>query len=321
MNSPHASSHPDPLAPPPGLRWSSSYRTPRARWWKGAIGIVLILASVFVLSTAFSMIAVTLDMVTGIQVLGPGGALRMTPLLLLATNLSLIAAGGIALLLHRFLCGLRVSWFHSLGPGLRMPWLLTSLAVAAPVYLLFAASSLLDPAYRDFALDPKALGFLAVVVLTTPLQAAAEEYMFRGVVQRAAGSWVRSGTASLVIGALVSAVLFSIAHFAADPWLIGYYFAFGVGLSLLAHLTGGLEAGIAVHLANNLFLLLLASVTGEMDAGFDRSAGVGGPILLVPIALLAVVVLVLARLARRRGLTTVTAGEQTPAGVGIGSPH
>ncbi|GAA2097747.1 MULTISPECIES: CPBP family intramembrane glutamic endopeptidase [Brevibacterium] len=278
------------------------------------MSIVLVVVAVLVLSTVFSLVAVLIDMFaatarTGTAPAAPG-AVAMTPLMLLATNLSLTAAAGVALLAHRFICGLRVPWLHSLRPGFRFRWFWIAAALAGPVYLLFAASSLLDPAYQDLSLTGKALAYLVIIVLTTPLQAAAEEYMFRGVVQRAAGAWAPGRTAALAVGTLVSAALFSAAHFAADPWLIAYYFAFGVGLSLLAHLTGGVEAGIAVHTANNLFLLVLAAAAGEMDAGFDRSAGTGGPFMLVPIVLLALVIAALTWLGRRRRLQTLTPGGQ-----------
>lgn len=313
---------PDPRLPLPDLPWSSSYRTPRTRWWKGLVSGAVVMIALLVFSFGFSLISVLVDILLGVQDLENPVAV-MTPATLLATNLALAAAGATALVAHRFINGVRVGFFHSLRPGFRWRWLWLSTAVAAPVYLLFAASSLLDPAYQQVHLTGTAIAFLIIIVLTTPLQAAAEEYMFRGVIQRSAGAWSKNHTWSLVIGTLLSAVLFSAAHFAGDPWLIGYYFAFGVGLSVLAQLTGGLEAGIAIHTANNVFLLVLAAIAGQMDTGFDRSAGTGGPIMIAPVVLLALVVAGLTWLARRRKLRTRTPELADPAepGASVAGAH
>src|SRR5699024_10729951 len=183
-------------------------------------------------------------------------------------------------------------------------WMWFSFALVAPVYLLFAASSFLDPDFRTFTFSGATLAFLFVIVLTTPLQAAAEEYMFRGVIQRSVGSWFRSPRWAFIVGTAVSAAVFSAAHFAEDIWLIVYYLLFGVILSILTQRTGGVEAAIAIHTANNLFLLLVSAITGQMDAGFDRSAGVGGPFMLIPVVILAVVLLVLSWIGKRRRLAT-----------------
>lgn len=298
---------PDPRSPLPGLPFGSSYRTPRTRWWKGLLSILIVIVGILLFTTIGGLVAAIVDLVIGAQDANDlaSGLIVMTPVVLLATNLSIVAAAALSIIAHRFVSGVRMGFFHSLRPGFRWRWLWISTAIAAPFYLAFAGLNLLDPAYR-IEMSSSALAFLAVIVLTTPLQAAAEEYMFRGVVQRAAGSWLRSPRWALIVGTVVSASIFSAVHFAADPWLIAYYFLFGVGLSILAQLTGGLESGIAIHTANNIFLLAVSAFTGSMDAGFDRSAGVGSPVLLLPIVMLAIVIAILAAVARRKRLALVT---------------
>lgn len=305
----------DPLVPARGLPFGSSYRTPRTRWWKGVLSILALLGAVVVL-TSLASIAVTLvELMLGTQDAEDilAGQVSMSPGMLLAVNLSLAGAGGLAFVVHRFVSGVRLRYITSVRPGFRWRWAWLAASIIAPLYLGYVLLGFLDPAAPDPAFTTTALAFVVVIVLTTPLQAAAEEYLFRGVIQRAAGAWLRSPAASFVLGTVVSATLFSVVHFAADPWLIAYYFLFGVGLSILTQLTGGLEGAIVVHVANNLFLLLAAAVTGEMDAGFDRSAGTGGPVLVWPLLLLAIVVAAVAWVARRRGLARATPGESVPA--------
>ena len=131
------------------------------------------------------------------------------------------------MLAHRWINGVKIGYFHSVAPGMRWRWLLISFAIVAPVYLLFAASSFLDPAYQSLTFSGTTLAFLLIIILTTPLQAAAEEYMFRGVVQRSVGGWFRSNRWGFIVGTAVSATVFSAAHFAGDIWLIVYDPLFG----------------------------------------------------------------------------------------------
>ena len=298
-----------PVAPLPGLPFTSSYRTPGRGWWRGLVSIVLVTVAILTFSFILSFVAIAVDLALGNADTDAlmEGQVSMSPTLLAATNVSLLASAVVAFLAHRFLIGLRWGHFHSVVGRFRWSWLALAAAVVVPIYLLFAAASFLDPAYQNLRIDGTVVAFAVIIILTTPLQAAAEEYMFRGVVQRSAGSWVRSPRWSFVVGTAVSAPLFAVFHFAQDPWLILYYLGFGVLLSILTQRTGGLEAAIAIHIANNLFLLLVAALAGEMTEGFDRSAGQGGPFMLVPLVLLAIVVVVLSLLGKRRKLETTTA--------------
>lgn len=105
-----------------------------------------------------------------------------------------------------------------------------------------------------------------------------------------------------MLGTLVSAVAFSLFHFATDGWLIAYYIIFGIAMSLLTQATGGLEAASLVHAANNALAFLVAAGTGRMNEQIDRSAGAGGPFMLAPMLVIATVAAVLILLSRRRRL-------------------
>ena len=313
----------DPRLPLPELPFGSSYRTPLTRWWRGVLSIAIVIAAILILSTVFSFIAVAIDLALGVQTADAlmNGQIIMSPALLAATNLGLASSAALAFITHRFVNGVRWGFIHAVVGRLRWRWLGVTTLLVAPVYALFAISSFLDPSYQDIRIDGTVIAFILIIVLTTPLQAAAEEYMFRGVIQRSVGSWFRSTRWGLIVGTAVSSIVFAIAHFASDPWLIFYYLCFGILLSILTQRTGGLEAAIAIHTANNLFLLVVGALAGQMTEGFDRSAGEGGPVMLVPVVILAIVVVVLSLLAKRRGLARTTpevaatapAPEDTPA--------
>ncbi|TDO54179.1 hypothetical protein EV651_116185 [Kribbella sp. VKM Ac-2571] len=114
---------------------------------------------------------------------------------------------------------------------------------------------------------PDAIAVIAITLLTSPIQAAGEEYFFRGYLLQAVGSFVRS---SLVV-VIVTGVLFTAAH-GIWPWQSPALFVdrlvFGLVAGLLVIRTGGLEAGIASHAANNVVTFVFAALTNTVGASF-----------------------------------------------------
>ena len=56
------------------------------------------------------------------------------------------------------------------------------------------------------------LFMFAVTIVIVPLQSAGEEYGYRGLIFRVAGSWGRGPRSALTLGVVVSAVLFATIH-------------------------------------------------------------------------------------------------------------
>ncbi|WP_066522502.1 CPBP family intramembrane glutamic endopeptidase [Curtobacterium ammoniigenes] len=96
---------------------------------------------------------------------------------------------------------------------------------------------------------------IVMVIVLVPLQAAAEEYMFRGFVQQTVGSWVRNP----IVAFVASTVCFGAAHVpnGYDPIAILDVASFGFVAALLTWRTGGLEAGILAHALNNVGIFVL----------------------------------------------------------------
>jgi membrane protease YdiL (CAAX protease family) len=115
-----------------------------------------------------------------------------------------------------------------------------------------------------------AAGVIAVTLLTSTFQAAGEEYFFRGYLLQAVGALVRSS----LIAVLVTTVLFTMAH-GIWPWespaLFLDRFAFGLVAGLLAVRTGGLEAPIAAHAANNVITFVYAALTNSVGDSLGAS--------------------------------------------------
>ena len=146
---------------------------------------------------------------------------------------------------------------------------------------------------------PTIRNFMLVVLFLTPLQAAAEEYAFRGYLTQAFGGLFRSPV--LAVGA--SSLLFALAHGAQDPPIFFDRFAFGLVAGTLVVLTGGLEAGIAMHVLNNWLAFGIALAFGDMSSTLNPT---GGTWWSIPVTLTqSVTYLLLAWwVARRMGLAT-----------------
>jgi uncharacterized protein len=232
--------------------------------WRLAVGILAATCGFFVVTIA-GLLAVLAVVRIG------GGHLvvdtdHVTPELLLATNIGLGLCIPLAGFLSWSIYGLRPRWLGSVAPGLRPRWLGICVGIAGTIWgVLFLLGILAVAASEDARFDGQVVGFIVVAVLTTPFQAAGEEYLFRGFLLQSLGATRLSAPGCWV----VSGALFATAHdqFApalfADRWLIGVVFAW------LATSTGGLEASIALHAIKNLSVLIPAAILGQLSGALD----------------------------------------------------
>jgi hypothetical protein len=140
---------------------------------------------------------------------------------------------------------------------------LSVVALVAQVLLSMLLPSAGDPSLEDGgmnALTGQTVALLIVVLLTTPLQAAGEEYAFRGYLLQAVGSITRKAWLALA----VTSLLFALAHGVQNFPLFFDRFMFGFIAGWLVIRTGGLEAGIALHILNNLLAFGLGILFGDV---------------------------------------------------------
>jgi membrane protease YdiL (CAAX protease family) len=234
-----------------------------------------------------------------------------TPAGLAYLNLVLAAAIPLTWVIQRLVHGLAPRWLASVMPRIRWGWFAACLGLALVSLIATLVVSALLPSSPG---DPQVgshvnsftdttRGFLLVVLLLTPLQAAGEEYAFRGYLTQAFGGVFRSRVAA-VVG---PAVLFALAHGAQSAPVFFDRFAFGLVAGVLVISTGGLEAGIAMHVLNNWLAFGLALAFGDMGSTLNPT---GGSWWSIPVTLTqSLVYLGLATLvARRRGVRTATDG-------------
>ena len=108
--------------------------------------------------------------------------------------------------------------------------------------------------------------FMALVLTLTPLQSAVEELVFRGYVMQGLGLLTRRPLAIAVL----SGIVFTLPHLLNPEVrehgaviMAANYFAIGVLLATVALRDGRLELAIGLHVANNVFLALVANYEGS----------------------------------------------------------
>ncbi|MFD2792984.1 type II CAAX prenyl endopeptidase Rce1 family protein [Promicromonospora vindobonensis] len=285
-------------APPPAVpthpprEYPQALRGPRHRWWRPLLGLAAVVACTLLLFGAMLMyaLAVVIAGAVGVQLPDPSSmtdAWFVSPAGLLVTNLGLTLGIPLALVatwaqvqragLVSSVLG-RVRWRLLLG-GIGVALLLlvpltlagdllltqTGLAVDAGTGSATGAESGAGGSSGEeesgwWPLTPSSswLALAAVMVLTTPLQAAGEEYFFRGWLSQWIGSLLRWRWLAIAVPAIVTAFLFALAHGSQSPWLFADRLVFGLIASLLVWRTGGLEIAVALHAANNLLAFSLA---------------------------------------------------------------
>lgn len=300
-----------PAAPTPDIIENVEYhrlnvaRGRRPRWWRPLL--------VALLGTAFYVATIVLLLVPLVfsAMFAPEIAMelqRMTdryalmdmndPVIFTVAMASIILMLPALLLASRIIGGRGVGLLSSIEGRLRWGWLLRCLVVAAGVFVLGSGiqialaelgGEVVVVAEGSFPVWP----MLVLAILLVPLQAATEEYVFRGFLMQAIGSWLRHPAFAVVL----PLPLFVFGHLY-DVWGLLSVAAFAVAAGWLTWRTGGLEAAIALHIINNIGVFALAAL-GLVDA---NSSG-GGPIdLLASVLVLAASTAALAWLWRRADL-------------------
>ncbi|WP_460367007.1 lysostaphin resistance A-like protein [Actinocorallia lasiicapitis] len=146
------------------------------------------------------------------------------------------------------------------------------------------------------------LGPALMIVLLVPFQSAAEEFVFRGWLMQAIGSYWKLATPLPAM--IVSSAVFVLGH-GYTGWAMLDIFCFAMIAAWLVIKTGGLEASIALHVLNNLMAFLLPAAIGELGSSLEQG---GAPwwVLLIDVPPLALYAAAVLWLAKRRRIATVT---------------
>jgi membrane protease YdiL (CAAX protease family) len=225
-----------------------------------------------------------------------------TPLGMAASHLGLAVLLPTALALVLVVHHVHPRWLSSVQPGFRWRYALAALLIAAVVLnaVLFVTG-----AGWTWQLRPQAgFGwFLVAIVLTSPLQAAAEEYFFRGYLLQSLQAVLRVPWAGVVASALV----FALFHGTQNLPLFLDRFCFGLLAGFLVARTGGIEAAVAAHVANNVFAFVWAGLKTSI-ATVKATQVIGWLDLATDLLGFALFSVAAIWLARRMRLATTTPG-------------
>ncbi|AOR30098.1 hypothetical protein BFF78_02550 [Streptomyces fodineus] len=233
----------------------------------------------------------------------PDGSTDFGPVSGTAVDLLLLAAVIPVVLVAMRWTGRRPAGTLSSVTGrLRWRWLALCLLTAVPIVAVAMGAMMLLPSdggpgsrWAGWSVFGPALAMLVVLV---PLQAAAEEYVFRGWLTQAVGAFARSPWVAF----LPQAVLFAAAHGWGTPWGFADLVVFGTAGGWLTWRTGGLEASLVLHTVNNLFAFgVSAAVVGGLDSD-DTAADATWPLVALDIVSIALYTAAVVRLLRHRSL-------------------
>ncbi len=242
-----------------------------------------------------------------------------------AIQLGLAAMIPVSMGLVLFANRMHPHWLHSVQPGFRWRYALGSLLIAVVV---IGGVWVVTQAVRGplvFRPEPQLGWYLLAIVITTPLQAAGEEYFFRGYLLQSisltavdahrgdvhvqggrarAADWL-AGAYPRWAGVVGSALIFALLHPSPTPASFVYPLGFGLIAGWLVVQTGGLEAGIAAHVVNNVITFGYAAISGTVVQAYTNRS-VGWLDLVITLGSWAIFAPAALWLARRMKLATAT---------------
>ncbi|MBA8794010.1 membrane protease YdiL (CAAX protease family) [Friedmanniella endophytica] len=300
---------PSPLPDHPVI-YQQLLRGGRHRWWKPILSIVMFVAVVFVLINLLSLILIPIGIATGHsadlaqfvdRILDPKAG--MGPLTFAFTNLSLIVLIPVAMFTVWAVHRTPPRYLISVEGRFRWRWFGRCLALLVPLWLVYLGIGFLtDP--PTGARPEHWVVLMIMVVLTTPLQAAGEEFAFRGFLGQVIGSWFRKPIVAALAPLPFSVGLFALAHGSLHVWILVDLGAFALATYLLMWRTGGLEAGIALHAVNNVLIMVITLYLGGFEEGFVSSDTTGSwSAALMSVAVNGLVLALLLWQARRAKIT------------------
>ena len=169
---------------------------------------------------------------------------------------ALFAIGGVALILPAFALAVRIvhdrpfSSYSSSRGGWNWKIFFRSLILAFIVFGCMNVVYMVAGGAFDMGITNRftVIGFL-ICTLLIPVQAVAEEYVFRGLLMQSIGSWTRLPVLAMVLSSIVFAIFHSYN-------LMGILAVLSSGLmfAFVTWYTRGLEVSSAAHIVNNMTL-------------------------------------------------------------------
>ena len=258
-----------------------SHVNPRARWFTPVLEGLLIAGIYFVLLLIVSfallafavMLRVPYDYLTDLQRIYAN--VFKTPLVfvaLLITIIPVIPAIFIARLITNFK---PLGLIHSIAGRMRWSYLGVFLGFGFLIFgLYYVGFATLDGSLTtQNSVHPLNSGmfwlYIVLILLIVPFQCYAEELLFRGYLMQTLGRWLKNPAWAIIIPAPIFMVLHGY-----GLWGLLSVLTMALIAGFLCWYTGGLEAGIGLHIANNvsIFIFGLLGLADPFDANREAQA-------------------------------------------------
>ena len=258
-----------------------SHVNPRARWFTPVLEGLLIAGIYFVLLLIVSfallafavMLRVPYDYLTDLQRIYAN--VFKTPLVfiaLLITIIPVIPAIFIARLITNFK---PLGLIHSIAGRMRWSYLGVFLGFGFLIFgLYYVGFATLDGSLTtQNSVHPLNSGmfwlYIVLILLIVPFQCYAEELLFRGYLMQTVGRWLKNPVWAIIIPAPIFMVLHGY-----GLWGLLSVLTMALIAGFLCWYTGGLEAGIGLHIANNvsIFIFGLLGLEDPFDANREAQA-------------------------------------------------
>jgi uncharacterized protein len=249
------------VGPPPRTPYHRMARTSLHRWWRPPLGTFVVVAGYLAIASGLGLLAHA----------HLGDVLWFRePLIDLGLQLlALVSLIPLVFFAVRVIERRPIGTVSSVLGRLRWKWLRTCLCVSIVVPLVLGTTLWLLPEGRAAELlgdeivgGHRLLLASIVLLLIVPLQAAAEEYAFRGWFVQFFGAYIRTPWPGIAI----ASVVFAFAHGLGTWWGLVNLLLWGAVLGWLTVRTGGLEAAIGFHVATNTPFFLARAATGLADS-------------------------------------------------------
>ena len=258
-----------------------SHVNPRARWFTpvleglliAGIYFVLLLMVSFALLASAVMLRVPYDHLTDLQRVYAN--VFKTPLVFIAflsTVIPVIPAIFIARLITNFK---PLGLIHSIAGRMRWSYLSVFLGFGFLIFgLYYVGFATLDGSLTtQNSVHPLNSGmfwlYIVLILLIVPFQCYAEELLFRGYLMQTVGRWLKNPVWAIIIPAPIFMVLHGY-----GLWGLLSVLTMALIAGFLCWYTGGLEAGIGLHIANNvsIFIFGLLGLADPFDANREAQA-------------------------------------------------
>lgn len=258
-----------------------SYVNPRARWFTPVLEGLLIASIYFVLLLIVSfallafavMLRVPYDHLTDLQRVYAN--VFKTPLVFITFFISIIPVIP-AIFIARLITNFKpLGLIHSIAGRMRWSYLGVFLGFGFLIFGLYNVGNLVlaGSLTTQNSVHPLNSGmfwlYIVLILLIVPFQCYAEELLFRGYLMQTVGRWLKNPAWAIIIPAPIFMVLHGY-----GLWGLLSVLTMALIAGFLCWYTGGLEAGIGLHIANNIsgIILGLLGLADPFDANHEAQA-------------------------------------------------